>query len=84
MSSDYDEAGYHRAVHATVCTDDHEYTLEGDVWSNIPLRNQRNGLMTRITEGMTRWTCEGREGAGLAEYLDQIVDGKPVGIAAGG
>jgi hypothetical protein len=84
MSSDYDAGGYHRAVRATVSTDDHDYALDGDVWSNIPLRNQRNGLMTRITEGMTRWTCEGREGAGLAEYLDQIVDGKPVGIAAGG
>jgi hypothetical protein len=84
MSTDYDEGGYHRAVHATVCTDDHEYALDGDVWSNIPLRNQRNGLMTRITEGMTRWSCEDREGAGLAEYLDQIVDGKLVGIAAGG
>ncbi len=40
-------------------TDDHTYAVEGDVWSNIPLRNRRNGLMTRITEGMTRWSCEG-------------------------
>ena len=84
MSSDYDEGGYHRTVKAAVRTDDHTYDVTGDVWSNIPLRNRRNGLVTRITEGMTKWSCEGHEGAGLAEYLDQIVDGKPVGIVAGG
>jgi hypothetical protein len=66
-----------------VHTDDHVYLVEGDVWSNIPLRNQRDGLMTRITEGMTRWRCEDLEGAGLSEYLDQIVDGSPVGTEVG-
>ena len=57
----------------------------------IPLRNRRqdpdgNWLMTRISEGMTRWTVEsgeheGQVGYGLSEYLDQIVDGTPVGLA---
>jgi hypothetical protein len=42
--------------------------------------------MTRISEGMTRWTVEsgpfeGQHGYGLSEYLDQIVDGSPVGLA---
>ena len=83
LSADYDAGHYHRAVHAKVHTDDHVYPVEGEVWSNIPLRNRRNGLMTRITEGMTTWRCEGLEGSGLAEYLDQIVDGQPVGVAAG-
>ena len=40
-------------------------------------------MVTRITEGMTRWSCEGRSGGGLSEYLDQIVDGTPVGTAVG-
>ncbi|HZB72460.1 MAG TPA: hypothetical protein VE395_09995 [Acidimicrobiales bacterium] len=84
LRSDYDEGWYTRGVHATVETDDHAYPVEGEVWSTIPLRNRRNGLMTRITEGMTTWRCEGHEGAGLSEYLDQIVDGRPVGVAAGG
>ena len=74
LRSDYDEGWYTRGVHATVETDDHAYPVEGEVWSTIPLRNRRNGLMTRITEGMTTWRCEGHEGAGLSEYLDQIVD----------
>ena len=31
---------------------------------------------------MTRWTTEdGRVGYGLSEYLDQIVEGQPVGRA---
>ncbi len=32
---------------------------------------------------MTRWRCGDLAGAGLTEHLDQIVDGRPVGIAAG-
>ena len=70
--------------HLTVTTDDHTYEVDGDVWSNIPLRNRRDGMVTRITEGMTRWRCEGLDRcAGLSEYLDQIVDGTPVGTAVG-
>ena len=30
-------------------------------------------------EGMTEWRCDGKVGFGLSEYLDQIVDGQPVG-----
>lgn len=53
----------------------------------IPLRNRRvdpdgNDLLTRISEGLTRWTtADGRVGYGLSEYLDQIIDGAPVGLA---
>jgi hypothetical protein len=83
LSSDYDDGWYHRAVHARVVTDDATYPVEGEVRSNIPLRNRREGMVTRITEGMTRWRCGDLEGAGLAEYLDQIVDGRPVGSLVG-
>jgi hypothetical protein len=83
LSSDYDDGWYHHAVHALVSTDDATYPVEGDVWSNIPLRNRREGMVTRITEGMTTWRCGDKVGAGLAEYLDQIVDGKPVGTLVG-
>jgi hypothetical protein len=38
-------------------------------------------LMTRITEGMTEFTCDGQVGYGLSEYLDQIDEaGKPSGL----
>jgi hypothetical protein len=29
---------------------------------------------------MTEWRCDGKVGFGLSEYLDQIVDGQPVGV----
>ena len=56
----------------------------GDVTSLIPLRNRRttsegDELLTRITEGLTRFTCDGHVGWGLSEYLDQIVEGLPLG-----
>jgi hypothetical protein len=66
-----------------VTTDDHVHEPHGEIWSCIPLRNRREGQVTRLTEGMTRWSCGDLAGAGLSEYLDQVVDGLPVGIAAG-
>lgn len=83
LDSDYDGAWYQQAVHALVRTDDAEYPIEGEVWSNIPLRNRRDGMLTRITEGMTTWRCGDHVGSGLAEFLDQIVDGRPVGTLVG-
>ena len=63
---------------------DDTYEITGRVLNLIPLRNRRTTpegeqLVTRISEGMTEWTCNGRTGYGLSEYLDQIVDGSPVG-----
>ena len=84
---------YHQRLEATLSSSrsGREWAFSGEVMDLIPLRNRRqdpdgNWLMTRISEGMTRWTIEsgdyaGRVGYGLSEYLDQIVDGQPVGIA---
>jgi hypothetical protein len=83
LTSDYDDEWFPRKNRVTVSTDDHTYEVDGDVWSNIPLRNRREGMVTRITEGMTRWHHGDLQGAGLSEYLDQIVDGTPVGTSTG-
>jgi len=48
--------------------------IEGTVLSMIPLRNRRDGKITRIAEGMTEWRWGDRVGYGLAEYLDHLVD----------
>jgi hypothetical protein len=69
-------------------TDEREYNVTGEVMSLIPLRNRRKNpdgeeLLTRITEGMTEYRCDDQVGYGLSEYLDQIVDGVPVGMRAG-
>jgi hypothetical protein len=54
------------------CADGDQLHVEGRVLSLIPLRNRRNGGVTRISEGLTEWSCEGRTGYGLSEYLDQV------------
>lgn len=75
---------YHSEVRATATTARDTYEITGRVLNLIPLRNRRESpegeqLVTRISEGMTEWSCDGRTGYGLSEYLDQIVDGHPVG-----
>lgn len=84
------EGSYHRRVTARLSTGRNgeggrAWTLEGEVLNLIPLRNRRDEMVTRISEGLTRWTLtpdggEPRIAHGLSEYLDQIVDGQPVGI----
>ena len=72
---------YHQTIQATLTSGDDHWNVRGRVLSLIPLRNRREGLVTRISEGLTEWTMEdGRVGYGLSEYLDQIVDGQPVGL----
>jgi hypothetical protein len=78
---------YHRALEARLVTPERTWSVSGRVLNLIPLRNRRpdadgNEMITRISEGLTEWTLDdGRVGYGLAEYLDQIVDGSPVGMA---
>lgn len=95
------EERYHNRINATF-TVEHpdgrvaERELVGDVLNMIPLRNRRDNRVTRISEGLTRWSLSkplaeaeraeddgdhpGLVGYGWSEYLDQIVDGDPVGI----
>ena len=81
LRTDYDDRWYQRAVRATIRTEEGgEYEVEGEVRSLIPLRNRRDGRTTRITEGMTIWRTGNRVGSGLTEYLDQVVEGRPVGV----
>ena len=93
LSTDFEgDETYHQRITALLKSSrsDREWNFTGEVMNLIPLRNRRqdpegNWLVTRISEGMTRWTMgtgdhEGAVGYGLSEYLDQIIDDKPVGI----
>jgi hypothetical protein len=83
---------YHDRIRATLRSSrsGREWEVSGEAISLIPLRNRRQApdgewLQTRISEAYTRWTVhsgpfEDRVGYGMSEYLDQIVDGAPVGI----
>jgi hypothetical protein len=84
LRTEWDENYHQKSLKVWARTADREYEVEGRVLSLVPLRNRRKTpdggvLETRITEGMTEYRCEGRVGYGMSEYLDQIIDGKPVG-----
>ena len=85
MTSTLDEEHQARAQRMVVRTESGKtYDVEGKALSLLPLRNRRqwpDGSLrtTRITEAMTEYRCDGRVGYGMAEYLDQIEDGVPVG-----
>ena len=84
IDTDWDDDGYQTGLTAVVSTDERTYEVRGTVTSLIPLRNRRTTpdgdlLHTRITEGLTRFRCDGKTGWGLSEYLDQVVDGRAVG-----
>jgi hypothetical protein len=88
IESDYDDRGYQTAIRCWAKTDRREYEVVGEPLSLIPLRNRRttpagDELETRITEAMTRFRCDDRTGMGMSEYLDQLIDGEPNGVAAG-
>jgi hypothetical protein len=46
--------------------------IEGRVLAMVPLRNRRNGVTTRIAEGLTEWRWGDRVGYGWSEYLDHV------------
>ena len=94
MSTEFtDDGSYHDKITGLLRSSksNREWKFTGEVMDLIPLRNRRQDpdghwLVTRISEGITRWTMErtGQEdavGYGLSEYLDQIIDDQPVGIA---
>lgn len=86
IDTDWDDNHHQRAIRVTADTDEDRYEITGSVGTVVPLRNRRatddgERLVTRIAEGLTEWRCDGRVGFGIAEYLDQIVDGTPVGLA---
>lgn len=63
---------YPQSLRARLETDAGTFEVTGRVLSLIPLRNQRNGHVTRISEGLTEYRCGDAVGYGLAEYLDQF------------
>jgi hypothetical protein len=74
VEADFSANGlYHEKVRATVRTaKGEELAIEGEVTGFIPLRNRREGRVTHIGEGMTRWRVGDRVGYGLSEFLRQV------------
>jgi len=82
----YDERYFQKSMKIIAKTKERDYEVTGQSLSLIPLINRRVSpegeiLNTRITEAMTEYQCDGLTGFGMSEYLDQIIDGEPVGKA---
>jgi hypothetical protein len=63
---------YHDRITAKLQTSVGTFDITGRVLTMLPLRNRRDGKVTRIAEGMTEWRCGEHVGYGLSEYLDQM------------
>jgi hypothetical protein len=79
ITSEYDPDEMAIAQTMVVTTAERSYHITGTALALIPLRNRRDGQVTRITEAMTRFECDGLVGYGMSEYLDQVIDGQPSG-----
>ena len=66
------EGHYHETIETTLHTRDGDLDVTGRVLTMLPLRNRRDEKVTRISEGLTEWRCDGHVGYGWSEYLDQI------------
>ena len=57
--------------------------ITGEIIKLAPLRNRRKAdgetLVSRIAEGFTRYSWDGRTGYGMTEYIERIEGGKLVG-----
>jgi hypothetical protein len=70
-------------IRLSVRTANRTAIISGEVMELAPLRNRRkaNGkvLESRIAEGFTRFTWDGRDGHGITEYIERIENGRLVG-----
>ncbi|WP_245714192.1 DUF7065 domain-containing protein [Nocardia vaccinii] len=87
LTTERDEDRVPQQVHLELVTDHGGcWKLTGHVGVTVPLRHRKRDAtgvdqLTRILESRVRWTGDdGIELFGMSEYLDQIVDGVPVGL----
>ncbi|GIW44276.1 MAG: hypothetical protein KatS3mg077_1558 [Candidatus Binatia bacterium] len=64
--------GYHSELQVRLHTAKGSIEVSGEVICMLPLRNRRDGKVTRIAEGLTRWRAGSQVGYGWSEYLDQV------------
>lgn len=71
------------AVTLGVRTAQRTAVISGRVMTMAPLRNRRRAgdevLVSRVAEGFTEYTWDGRTGYGMMEYIERIEDGAAVG-----
>lgn len=82
LSTARDRHGHQTSVELVLRAGGRTWPFAGAVECAVPLRHRRGADLTRIVEGSTVWTGPGGVALrGMAEYLDQIIEGQPVGVA---
>lgn len=82
ISTERDDDDYQRTVSVIAHGEARSWRFDGVALSSVPLRHRSvdGSAHTRIVESAVRWRCSDElELHGMAEYLDQIQDGRPVG-----
>jgi hypothetical protein len=73
LHTDWKDPGhFHDRMALTLHSRDEQLQITGRVLTMLPLRNRRDGKVTRISEGLTEWRSGEHVGYGWSEYLDQI------------
>lgn len=83
LATDWTDRKDPARVHLGVRTANRKALIEGEVVMLAPLRNRRKAggetLVSRIAEGFTRFSWEGRNGYGMTEYIERMEEGKLAG-----
>lgn len=70
-------------VHLTVATANRKAVIEDEILLLAPLRNRRQAdgetLISRIAEGYSKFTWDGKTGYGMTEYIERVNDGVMAG-----
>ena len=70
-------------VHLTVATANRKAVIEDEILLLAPLRNRRQAdgetLISRIAEGYSKFTWDGKTGFGMTEYIERVNDGVMAG-----
>jgi hypothetical protein len=87
MRNSYADVPHHELLATTVSirSGERSWHAEGRPQAWVPLRHRQPGpdgevATLRIVKSPVRWTIDGRAGAGMAEYHDLLVDGRPAGL----
>ncbi|EFG78495.1 hypothetical protein HMPREF0591_1603 [Mycobacterium parascrofulaceum ATCC BAA-614] len=78
-----DDDNYQRSITVLAHARQRCWRIHGEARASVPLRHRGSdgAPSTRIVESATRWrTDAGVRLHGMSEYLDQLRDGKPVGL----
>ncbi len=87
ITTQRDDNGFQEHIQLIIAAGGRRWRFEGDALSCVPLRHRSadGEVSTRIVEAAIRWSVTDGDAPaspihGMAEYLDQIKAGQPVGI----